>query len=53
MEVFTAIACLFGITAVLSFVNDRYLRLQPDIGLLLLASLTTVALRALPVIILG
>jgi hypothetical protein len=37
VEVFTAIACLFGITAVLSFVNDRYLRLQTDIGLLLLA----------------
>ena len=45
MEVFTAIACLFGITALLSFVNDRYLRLQTDIGLLLLAVLTTLLLR--------
>lgn len=51
MEVFTAIACLFGVTAVLSFVNDRYLRLQPDIGLLLLAGLTTVALRMLEVLV--
>jgi monovalent cation:H+ antiporter, CPA1 family len=51
MEVFTAIACLFGITAVLSFVNDRYLRLQTDIGLLLLAVLTTLALRVLEVLV--
>jgi len=51
VEVFTAIACLFGITAVLSFVNDRYLRLQPDIGLLLLAGLTTVALRMLEILV--
>ena len=40
MGVFTAIACLFGTTAILSFVNDRYLGLQTDIGLLLLAVLT-------------
>ena len=45
MQVFAAIACLFGITAILSFVNDRYLRLQTDIGLLLLAVLMTLALR--------
>jgi CPA1 family monovalent cation:H+ antiporter len=51
VEIFTAIACLFGITAVLSFVNDRYLRLQPDIGLLLLAGLTTVALRVLEIFV--
>ena len=51
MEVFTAIACLFGITAVLSFVNDRYLRLQTDIGLLLLAVLTTLGLRVLEVFV--
>ena len=51
MEVFTAIACLFGITAVLSFVNDRYVHLQPDIGLLLLAGLTTVALRVLEIFV--
>jgi CPA1 family monovalent cation:H+ antiporter len=47
VEVFTAIAGLFGITAVLSFVNDRFLRLQTDIGLLLLAVLTTLGLRVL------
>jgi Na+:H+ antiporter len=51
VEVFTAIACLFGITAVLSFVNDRYLRLQTDIGLLLLAVLTTLGLRVLEVFV--
>ena len=51
MEIFTAIACLFGITAVLSFVNDRYLRLQTDIGLLLLAVLTTLGLRVLEVFV--
>ena len=51
MQVFTAIACLFGITALLSFVNDRYLRLQTDIGLLLLAVLTTLALRVLEVFV--
>ena len=47
MGTFAAIACLFGIAAVLSFVNERYLGLQPDIGLLLLAAVTTVALRVL------
>lgn len=47
MDTFTAVACLFGIAAILSFVNDRYLRLQHDIGLLLLACLTTVGLRVL------
>ncbi len=51
MEVFSAIACLFGITAVLSFVNDRFLRLQTDIGLLLLAVLLTLALRVLEEIV--
>jgi CPA1 family monovalent cation:H+ antiporter len=44
--VFAGIASLFGITAVLSHLNDRYLRLQSDIGLLLLAVLVTLALRA-------
>jgi CPA1 family monovalent cation:H+ antiporter len=51
VEVFTTIACLFGITALLSFVNDRYLRLQTDIGLLLLAVLTVLALRGVEAII--
>ncbi len=45
MDTFTAIACLFGIAAILSFINDRYLRLQHDIGLLLLAGLATGGLR--------
>ena len=51
MDTFTAIACLFGIAAILSFINDRYLRLQHDIGLLLLACLTTAVLRVLEVFI--
>ena len=51
MDTFTAIACLFGIAAMLSFINDRYLRLQHDIGLLLLAVLITAALRVLEVFI--
>ena len=51
MEAFTAITCLFGIAAVLSFVNDRYLGLQTDIGLLLLAVLTTLGLRVLEVFV--
>ena len=51
MNTFTAVACLFGIAATLSFVNDRYLRLQHDIGLLLLACLITGGLRILEVFI--
>ena len=51
MDTFTAIASLFGIAALLSFVNDRYLRLQHDIGLLLLAGLATVGLRVLEVFV--
>ena len=51
MDTFTAIACLFGIAVILSFINDRYLRLQHDIGLLLLACLTTAILRVLEVFI--
>jgi CPA1 family monovalent cation:H+ antiporter len=47
LDTFTAIACLFGIAAILSFINDRYLRIQHDIGLLLLAVLTTCVLRIL------
>ncbi|MFZ1415593.1 MAG: sodium:proton antiporter [Defluviicoccus sp.] len=45
MEVFTAIACLFALTALLSFVNDRYLHMQTDIGLLLLAGVATLLMR--------
>ena len=51
MNTFTAIACLFAIAATLSFANDRYLRLQHDIGLLLLAGLTTACLRILEVFV--
>ena len=51
MDTFTAIACLFGVAAILSFVNDRFLHLQHDIGLLLLAGLTTVVLRILEVFV--
>ncbi len=51
MDTFTAIACLFGIAAILSFINDHYLHLQHDIGLLLLACLTTVVLRVLEVFV--
>lgn len=51
MDVFTAIACLMGVTAILSFVNDRYLRLQSDIGLLLLAVLATLVLRGSEIVI--
>ena len=51
MDAFTAIACLFGVAATLSFVNDRYLRLQHDIGLLLLAFMITGGLRVMEVFI--
>ena len=47
MDTFTAVACLFGVAALLSFVNDHWLRMQHDIGLLLLAVLATSALRVL------
>lgn len=47
MDTFTAIAFLFGIAAILSFVNDRYLHIQHDIGLLILACLATAVLRML------
>ncbi|MGR8942297.1 MAG: hypothetical protein ACU83P_11980, partial [Gammaproteobacteria bacterium] len=45
MDTFTAIAFLFGIAAILSFVNDRYLHMQHDIGLLILACVTTLIIR--------
>ncbi|HSN23617.1 MAG TPA: cation:proton antiporter, partial [Methylomicrobium sp.] len=45
MDTFTAIAFLFSIAAILSFINDRYLHMQHDIGLLLLACFTTAVLR--------
>lgn len=45
MDTFTAIAFLFGIAAALSFVNDRYLHIQHDIGLLILACAMTAVLR--------
>jgi CPA1 family monovalent cation:H+ antiporter len=51
LDTFTAIACLFGVAATLSFINDRYLRLQHDIGLLLLAFMITGGLRVMEVFI--
>jgi CPA1 family monovalent cation:H+ antiporter len=51
LGVFTTIACLLAIAAILNFVNDRYLHLQPDIGLLLMAGLTTAGLRILEVFV--
>jgi CPA1 family monovalent cation:H+ antiporter len=45
VDTFTAIAFLFGIAAILSFVNDRYLHIQHDIGLLILACVVTVVFR--------
>jgi len=51
LDAFTAIACLFGVAATLSFVNDRYLRLQHDIGLLLLAFMITGGVRVMEVFI--
>jgi CPA1 family monovalent cation:H+ antiporter len=47
LDTFTAIAFLFGIAAILSFVNDRYLHVQHDIGLLILACIATAFLRIL------
>ena len=51
MGVFTTIACLLAIAAIFSFVNDRYLHLQSDIGLLLMAGLTAAGLRVLEVFV--
>jgi CPA1 family monovalent cation:H+ antiporter len=45
LDTFTAIAFLLGIAAILSFVNDRYLHVQHDIGLLILACIATALLR--------
>jgi monovalent cation:H+ antiporter, CPA1 family len=47
MQVFTAIACLLAIAALLSYINDRFLHLPHHIGLLLLALVATVLLLAL------
>jgi CPA1 family monovalent cation:H+ antiporter len=47
LDTFTAIAFLLGIAAILSFVNDRYLHIQHDIGLLILACVITAVLRIL------
>jgi len=51
MGVFSAIACLFGIVALLSFVNDRWLHMQSDIGLLLLAVALTIGLRLIEILV--
>lgn len=47
MDFFLAVAMLLSLTAVFAVVNERYLRLEPSIGLMLLAILTTFALAAL------
>jgi CPA1 family monovalent cation:H+ antiporter len=51
METFTAIACLLGIAGLLSYVNERYLKLQPDIGLLLLAVLAVMGIRLFEMVV--
>jgi len=47
LGIFTVVAILLGLTALLGFVNERWLRLQPTIGLMLLALLTTVGVGGL------
>ncbi len=47
MEQFLTIATVLSITAVLSFVNERFLKLQKTVGLMLLAVALTVALALL------
>ena len=49
MSFFLAFALLLSLTAVFGVVNERYLRLEPSIGLMLLAILMTFALAALKV----
>src|SRR5262249_22757014 len=51
MDTFTSIACLLGITAGLSFLNDRYLQVQTNIGLLVLAVFIILALRLLEMLV--
>jgi CPA1 family monovalent cation:H+ antiporter len=51
METFSAIAALLGITALLAFANDRWLRLQADIGLLLLAVVLTLVARGVELVV--
>jgi CPA1 family monovalent cation:H+ antiporter len=47
MNLFLLISILLGLTAVFGVVNERLLHLQPSIGLMLLALLTTLVLLAL------
>ncbi len=49
MSFFVAFALLLSLTAVFGVVNERYLRLEPSIGLMLLAMVTTLALAVLNV----
>jgi CPA1 family monovalent cation:H+ antiporter len=51
VSTFAAIAGLFGITALLSFANDRFLHMQTGIGLLLLAIATTVLIRIFEMVV--
>ena len=47
MDIFSIVAILLGLTALFGYLNERYLHLQPTIGLMLLALLTTVGLGVL------
>jgi CPA1 family monovalent cation:H+ antiporter len=44
MDLFLMVAMLLGLAAVFAYLNERFLRLQPNIGLMLLALTMTVAL---------
>jgi CPA1 family monovalent cation:H+ antiporter len=47
MQILLTIAALFGVTAVFSYVNERFLKLQQTIGLMLMALALTLALTLL------
>ena len=47
MQTFLTIAAILGLTALFSYVNERFLRLQQTIGLMVLALVFTMVLMAL------
>ena len=47
MQVLLTVAALFGLTALFSYVNERFLKLQQTIGLMLMALVLTVVLMLL------
>jgi len=47
MDLFMSVAVLLGLASLFGYLNERYLRLQPTIGLMLLALTLTVALALL------